>query len=114
MVAGLPKLTYEEPLQRLALPSLEQRRMRGDLILAFNIFNGNVNLPFAEFFIPAPDRSLRGHDRKLYPRHFRLNRRKATFSVCIAAPWNKLPQDVIRLPTTPLFKEALDNCGDYV
>uniref|UniRef100_A0A0L8GEG7 Uncharacterized protein n=1 Tax=Octopus bimaculoides TaxID=37653 RepID=A0A0L8GEG7_OCTBM len=75
--------------------------MRGDLILAFNIFNGNVNVPFAQFFTPAPDRGLRGHDCKLYPRHFRLSRRKAAFSVRIAEPWNKLPQDVIQLPSLP-------------
>ncbi|XP_014786254.1 uncharacterized protein LOC106880699 [Octopus bimaculoides] len=114
MVADLSKLTYEKRLQRLALPSLERRRMQGDLILACNIFNGNLNLQFAEFSSLHQIGGLRGYNRNLYPRNFRLNWRKTAFSVRIAAPWNKLPQDVIQQPTTPLFKEALDNCGDYV
>ena len=37
MIYGFSKLTYEERLGRLKLFTLEQRRMRGDLIEAFNM-----------------------------------------------------------------------------
>ncbi len=51
MVKGMRELPYEERLRRLNLfSSLERRRLRGDLILAYNIFHGRLDVPQAEFF----------------------------------------------------------------
>ncbi len=38
MVKGMRELPYKERLRRLNLFSFERRRLRGDLILAYNIF----------------------------------------------------------------------------
>ncbi len=51
MVKGMRELTYEERLRRLNTFSLERHRLRGDLILAYNMFHGRLDLPAAEFLM---------------------------------------------------------------
>ncbi len=108
MVKGLRELPYEERLRRLNIFSLERRRLRGDLILAYNIFYGRLDLPQAEFFEAPAERDLRGHDFKLRHRSFRLLRRKAAFSVRLPISWNKLPMEIVNSPTLDTFKRLLD------
>ncbi len=43
MVKGMRELPYDERLRRLNLFSLERCRLRGDLILAYNIIHGRLN-----------------------------------------------------------------------
>ncbi len=50
MVNGMRELAYEDRLRRLNIFPLKRRRLRGDLILVFNIFHGRLDLPQAEFF----------------------------------------------------------------
>ncbi len=40
IVKDMRELLYEEQLRQLNLFSLERRHLRGDLILAYNIFHG--------------------------------------------------------------------------
>ncbi len=99
MVKGPHHLPYIQRLQRLYLYSLEKRRQRDDLILAFGIFHGSYDLPHDIFFTLPSCSHLRGHDLKLRHRSFHLARRKAAFSVWIVEPWNKLPPSVIDSPS---------------
>ncbi len=94
MVKGMRELPYEDRLRRLNIFSLESRRLRGDLILAYKIFHGRLDLPRAESF-EAPSERLRGHDSKLRHRSFRLLRRKAAFSVRLPISWNKFPREIV-------------------
>ncbi len=60
MVKGMRDLPYEERLRRLNLFSIERRRLRGDLILAYNIFYGRLDFPQAEFSRPQRNGTYEG------------------------------------------------------
>ncbi len=108
MVKGMRELPYEDRLRRLHIFSLERRRIRGDLILAYNIFNGRFDMPQAEFFEALAGRDLRGHGFKLRHRSFRLLWRKAAFYVRFPISWNKFPMEMVNAPTFDTFKRLLD------
>ncbi len=91
MVKGMRKLPYEERLRRLNLFSLARRHLRGDLILAYNIFHGRLDVSQAAFFGAPVLRNLREHNFKIRHRSFCLLRRKATYTVrpsgrCMTVP----------------------------
>ncbi len=81
MVKCMRELPYEERLRRLNILTLERRRLRGDLMLAYNMFHGRLDWPQPECFEAPVERDLRGHEFKLRHRSARLLRRKAAFSV---------------------------------
>ncbi len=114
MVKGLHHLPYIQRLQRLNLCSLEKRRRRADLILAYGIFHGRYDIPHDLFFTLPSGSHLRGHDLKLRHRSFHLARRKAAFSVRIVETWNKLPPFVINSPSVVVFKNRLDACWESI
>ncbi len=76
-------MSHERRLAILRLNTLEDRKLRGDLILAFYIMTGRFDPPLAEFFPRPSVDNLRGQRLQLYQRRFRLNRRDAAFSVRI-------------------------------
>ena len=43
LIPELKNLNYEERLSHLKLPTLKYRRLRGDMILTFNLFNNGDN-----------------------------------------------------------------------
>ncbi len=51
---------YEERLQRLGLHSLQRRRLQADLITAFKIFTGLLDIDPNLFFLPPARRGLEG------------------------------------------------------
>ena len=64
LVWGLKELSYEERLERLKLFSLEERRLRGDLIQTFKLLTGKENVDHEIFFNHSTN-DLRGHSLKL-------------------------------------------------
>ncbi len=64
-VRGLRYVPYKERLCQLNLFSLERRRFRADLILAFKIFKGEVDPNPSELFLRPPRAGLRGHTYRL-------------------------------------------------
>ncbi len=102
-------MSYEDRLRRLNIFSLERRRLRGDPILADDIFHGRLDFFQAGCFEPPAERDLRGHDLKLRHSSFRLLRRKAAFSVSRPISWNNLPMKIVYSPTLDAFKRLLDS-----
>ncbi len=108
LVRGLRHVPYEERLRQLNLFSLKGRRLRADLILAFKIFKGEVDLNPAEFFLRPPRAGLRGHTYRLLQGPSRLRRRSSAFSVRIVKYWNRLPAHLVLAPSVYIFKKQLD------
>ncbi|CAL4141407.1 unnamed protein product, partial [Meganyctiphanes norvegica] len=68
MVPGLKDKSYEERLKILELPSLEERRIRGDMIETYKILTGKEDVNPDTFFQMAPVRgnSETTHSLKLF------------------------------------------------
>ena len=70
LVPEIRDLPYEVRLRELGLPSLLERRVRGDMIEVFKIVNGFENIDSEQFFkrvkVRDSDRpTTRGHLRNL-------------------------------------------------
>ncbi len=62
---SLPPPPYEERLQRLGLHSLQRRLLRANLITAFKIFTGLLDVDPKFSFLPYTHPGLRGHPYKV-------------------------------------------------
>ena len=74
LVKEIAELTYEERLEWLGLPSMKYRRLRGDMITVFNIFQRGDQNTFFKFNL---DIGTRGHSLKIFKSH--SNREKFIF-----------------------------------
>jgi len=65
-LVGLSKISYNRRLEMLNIDSLEEKRMRSDLIMCYKILIGFVNLDRSVFFVLAESSQTRGNSMKLY------------------------------------------------
>ena len=67
MVEGLEHVDYGRRLKIIGLQSLEDRRLRGDLIETYKIITGKEKVDASQFFrFNEVKHDLRGHKFKLY------------------------------------------------
>ncbi len=92
----------------MGLLSLKRRRLRDDLITAFNIFKGLLDIDPNLFFLPPAQRGLRGHPFKVLQGSSHRRIRGSAFSMRIMKHWNKLPASVVTGPSVNVFKEQLE------
>ena len=107
MVKGFHSTAYTERLQSLNIFSAQYRRIRGDLILVFQILN-NQNHPCRRLLTLSKNVHLRGHPFKLALQNSRLDCRRQSFSVRVCTIWNSLPPHVVCAETVDSFKLKLD------
>jgi hypothetical protein len=108
-VCGTSGLSYEERLRFLRLPSLEYRRVRGDLIEVFKIVHN--------FYDPLTTKSLlklnnkgvtRGHNFKLTKSFTNTHQFKFFFTNRIITSWNNLPAEAVDAKSLNVFKNCID------
>ena len=109
LLPELCNLAYEDRLKRLGLTTLEDRRVRGDLIEMFKILNGHVNIEYSLFFTHRVYEGLRGHPLCVEFKRSRVNMRKFFFSSRTTALWNSLPVNVVTARSVNAFKNRLDS-----
>ena len=107
MIPELNGLSYEEKLQHLNLFSLSKRRLRGDMIETFKIFQGIDNIS-SDIFFNLNKSNTRGHAYKLYKGPFKRQCRQYFYSQRVIDPWNKLPSEVVEARSLNMFKNKLD------
>ena len=106
MTRGLEYLPYKDRLRELGHFSLENAW--GDLIVAFQYLKGACRKAGEGLSIRACSERMGENGFKLEESRFRLDIRKKFFTVRVVRHWNRLPSEVVDVPTLEVFKARLD------
>ena len=98
-------LPYEDRLRELRLFSPEKRRLRGDLIAAFQYLKRAYRKVGEGLFVRACSDRTRGNGFKLEEGRFRLDIRRKFFTV---RHWNRLYSDAVDASFLETFKARLE------
>ena len=92
VIRGLEHLSYKDRLRELGLFSLEKRRLRGDLIAAFQDLKGAYKQEGSQLFERGDNSRTRGNGLKLKEGRFSLDIRGKFFSMRVVRCWNSCPE----------------------
>ena len=107
LLGNLKNKPYSERLRILKLPTMEHRRLRGDIIETFKYLNNFYDVEKPKFNKPLTS-NLRGHPLKLAHNRSRLEIRRHFFANRIVETWNNLPESVVTAPSVDALKRRLD------
>jgi len=110
-IIGHKNLTYEDRLKFFGLPSLEYRRLRGDMIEVFKILHHMYDPKTTQTLLHKTDSLLtvtRGHDLRLTKRSVKSSRYQHFFTNRVINTWNSLPQEAVSVGSVNAFKGRLD------
>ena len=117
MIPGFAKLTYEERLKRMKLPTLAYRRARGDAIEVFKYLH-NIYRVDSTQLLPLRDTDrqgmrTRGHGLMLLKRECSGRLRQNFFSMRVVSMWNSLPDSVVMSSSVNCFKGRFDRACEH-
>jgi len=92
----------------LGLFSPENRRLRGDLIAAFQYLEEAYKKAGEGLFTRAWSDRTRGNGFQLKEGRFKLDIRKKFITMRVVRHWNKLPREAVADPSLEVFKARLD------
>jgi ribonuclease P/MRP protein subunit RPP40 len=105
----LKGLSYEKRCEKLCLPTLEDRRLRGDMIQMYKVLNGLDAIKWHNPQEFVEESITRGHNKRIRKQIVkRANVRYQFFTNRITNNWNKLPQETIDSKNINLFKNSFD------
>ena len=89
------------------MPSLQHRRLRGDMIDTYKIVTGIYDVDKKSFFKPAMELGTRGQCHKLYIHHAGSFLKQKSFGNRVVNEWTQLPRHVIEAKNVNMFKNLL-------
>ena len=92
--------------------SLEKRRLRGDLTVAFQYLKGAYKQEGEWLFTRVDSDWTRGDGFQLRQGRFRLDIRRNFFTQRMVTHWNRLPKEAVDAPFLEAFKARLDGALD--
>ena len=109
MFPDLRKLPYLQRLRELKSWTLEERRIRSDLIEVYKIINGLSTISFHTFFESSTNTTTRGHSLKLAKRRVTTDLRLHFFSEQVINIWNSLDEKTVKSSSLNVFKGILND-----
>ena len=109
ILTGLYDTPYSDRLNILKLPTLQYRRLRGDMILLHRLLHNNIGIHFSDYFTRSFT-STRGHSYKIFKPHATTRIRSNFFATRSIDAWNRLPEYIIEahVQSTNSFKNLFD------
>ena len=111
MLPRLSNLTYEERLAKIEISSMKYGRMRGDMIMVYEVLNG-YDSSLKHLFAVGNNSIARGHNFKLKKLTLKTTIRQHFFNNRVVNNWNSLPFDVVNATFINSFKNKLDKCWE--
>ena len=114
-IIGMSELDYEKRMRVLDLPSLEYRRMRGDMIEVYKITHGLHDPLTTKSLVTYNNSSTRSNNFKLNKPRVNTKQFQKFFTNRIINVWNNLPQVTVNANSLNCFKNYIDNnFRDYI
>ena len=107
LVPELRTKPYSTRLLLLDLPSLTYRRLRGDMIVIYQILHDAMNVHDGLIRL-SETRITRSHGFKLHKPQAVSRARRNFLCVRAVNSWNSLPHHVVSAPSVNTFKSRLD------
>ena len=97
-------------MKEMRLPTLKDRRERGDLITMYEIVNHMEKIDRQDLVMLKEDggRETRGHARKIRKRQCLRNIKKFSFPHRTVDVWNGLSEEIVTAENVHIFKDKLD------